>query len=143
MSDLRLVIASDSLAVRHALAQMLADPALCSRDEDLRGRAEIVLAEVLNNIVEHAYADGPGEITVELSASSGGIECCICDTGAEMPGLALPAGKLAACDPDDLPPDDLPEGGFGWFLIRSLTEGLCYARADGCNELRFRLPETI
>ena len=136
--DIHLVIASEQMAVRQALAQLLANPGLCHLRCDLRGRIEIVLAEVLNNIVEHAYADQRGDITIEVSTGPCGIGCRILDTGAAMPGLALPDGKLAAHDPQDL-----PEGGFGWFLIRSLTEGLCYARTDGCNELRFRLPETI
>ena len=105
---------------------------------DLRGRIEIVLAEVLNNIVEHAYAERQGEITIEVSKGPAGIGCRILDTGAAMPGLALPEGTLAPHDPDDL-----PEGGFGWFLIRSLTEDLRYSRQSGMNELSFRLPETM
>lgn len=135
--DIHLVIASDQLAVRQALAELLAAPSLCSMECDLRGRVEIVLAEVLNNIVEHAYAHHQGEISLELSTDPTGIACCIQDSGAEMPGLILPEGKLAPHDPDDL-----PEGGFGWFLIRTLTEDLSYRRHGGTNELRFRLPET-
>ncbi len=137
MPDLRLVIASDPLAVRQALTRILADPALCNRTADLRSRAEIVLAEVLNNIVEHAYAEAPGQITLEMSLRPDKVECSICDTGAQMPGLALPEGKLASRDPDNL-----PEGGFGWFLIRSLTEDLRYARQNDANHLYFCLPET-
>ena len=34
-------------------------------------------------------------------------------------------------------PQDLPEGGFGWFLIRSLTRDLTYLREDGYNMLCF------
>ena len=137
MPNIRLVIASDQLAVRQALAQLLSAPLLGQHTDDLRGRAEIVLAEVLNNIVDHAYADCAGEITLELSEEPAGIACRICDNGSAMPGLVLPEGQLAAHDPDAL-----PEGGFGWFLIRTLTQDLCYARQGRINELRFRLPET-
>ncbi len=135
--DIHLVIASEQMAVRQALAQLLANPGLCHLRCDLRGRIEIVLAEVLNNIVEHAYADQRGDITIEVSTGPCGIGCRILDTGAAMPGLALPDGKLAAHDPQDL-----PEGGFGWFLIRSLTEDLRYHRRGNVNELCFRMPET-
>ena len=106
-------------------------------DQMTAGTVEIVLAEVLNNIVEHAYAEAPGQITLEMSLRPDKVECSICDTGAQMPGLALPEGKLASRDPDNL-----PEGGFGWFLIRSLTEDLRYARQNDANHLYFCLPET-
>jgi serine/threonine-protein kinase RsbW len=52
-----------------------------------------------------------------------------------MPGLCLPAGKFQPLD--DLA--DLPEGGFGWYLIRSLTEELSYRRSNGINRLSFQL----
>lgn len=136
--DIHLVIASNQLAVRHGLAQVLAAPCLCNLHAELRGRIEIVLAEVLNNIVEHAYAQQEGTITLELSALPDGVSCRVLDNGSEMPGLTLPEGKLEPYDPDDL-----PEGGFGWFLIRSLTEDLCYTRHNDVNELRFHLQETI
>ena len=35
--------------------------------------------------------------------------------------------------------EELPEGGFGWDLIRQLTTGLAYARVEGRNELTFRM----
>ena len=45
------------------------------------------------------------------------------------------AGKLP-----DTALEDLPEGGFGWHLIHSLTNDLTYLRTGGCNRLRFLLP---
>ena len=49
-----------------------------------------------------------------------------------LPGLRLPEGTAP---PAVTPRESLPEGGFGWFLIRALTERLDYARADGENRL--------
>ena len=66
----------------------------------------------------------------------GGLHCTVSDTGAPMPGLCLPEGQFQPLK--DLA--DLPEGGFGWFLIRSLTEGLAYQRSKGLNRLSFQLP---
>jgi len=137
MPEILLVIASDPFAVRAALGQILDDPCMADLRSDLRARTEIVLAEVLNNVVEHAYADGPGEIILHLRCVQGGVICRIRDFGRAMPGLALPRG--AAIGPD---PVELPEGGFGWHLIRCLTEDLQYCRRDSRNELSFRLPET-
>ncbi|MFD1809697.1 ATP-binding protein [Gemmobacter lanyuensis] len=136
MPEILLVIASDPFAVRAALGQILDDPCMADLRSDLRARAEIVLAEVLNNVVEHAYADGPGEIILHLR----------CVQGGHLPHPRFRAGDAGSCvaggaaiGPD---PVELPEGGFGWHLIRCLTEDLQYCRRDSRNELSFRLPET-
>jgi len=107
-------------------------------DAPAAGSAEIVLAEVLNNIVEHACARAPdGEIALRLSLCGRGVAVCIVDNGAAMPGLRLPDGRHGQ---RALAAGDLPEGGFGWALIRSLSEDLAYRRECGRNHLSFRLP---
>ena len=95
---------------------------------------EIVLAEVLNNIVEHACSDGAAEICLEIALVSGGLEITVIDGGGEMPGGQLPlAGVLVR--PDSL--DGLPEGGFGWLLIRQMAKDLVYRHRNGRNSLSF------
>jgi serine/threonine-protein kinase RsbW len=139
--EIEITFPSHPEQVRRALQKVLASPLLTNprqtaQEDDLRGTAEIVLAEVLNNIVEHAYADQAGNITLRLVRHDGGLHCTVSDTGAPMPGLCLPEGQFQPLK--DLA--DLPEGGFGWFLIRSLTEGLAYQRSKGLNRLSFQLP---
>jgi serine/threonine-protein kinase RsbW len=131
---LRLVIPGTPLAVREALRRVFAAPLLCALDEDARGTAELVLAEVLNNVVEHAYAGAPGEIDLRLGLRPGSLMCMVRDRGRPMPGGRLPGGV-----PPVIRPDDPPEGGFGWHLIRSLSQDLRYRRAGGRNHLRFRV----
>jgi serine/threonine-protein kinase RsbW len=131
----QLTISSDPMAVRMGLQTMLESQLLQSLPVDGRGTAEIVLAEALNNIVEHAYANFQGEIDVKLSLRADGLACEISDSGLPMPGETLPEGRLAPM----LPGGDLPEGGFGWFLIRTLAQDLCYRRSGGRNMLTFRL----
>ena len=99
---------------------------------------ELVLAEVLNNIVEHAFAGQPdGRIDIDITAAPSGLTCCIRDNGRAMPGNVLPKGDL----PDiSVEPGDMPEGGFGWHLIRSLTSDLTYRRTADGNALRFTVP---
>lgn len=127
-----IVIPSDPMAVRQGLKSLFDSLLLRQLDETDRGKAEIVLAEALNNIVEHAYADGTGEIELTICLNQRGLTCRIVDQGAPMPHGTLPCGHLAA-------PEGLPEGGFGWHLIRTLSEDLRYARVAGQNQLTFRL----
>lgn len=135
--DLRMAFLATPVAVRDSLQRMLQLPPLCHLSEDGRSTAELVLAEVLNNVAEHAYAEGPGPVTVSLDRTELGLRCVITDQGKAMPGGALPDGRLPVAP--DMALDDLPEGGFGWHLIRSLTTGLSYARVNESNQLQFLL----
>jgi serine/threonine-protein kinase RsbW len=130
-----LVFTADPAAVRAALASLIAASPVQDLPEDDRGTVELVLAEVLNNVAEHAYAGGSGPVEVGLCATPLGIACRIVDRGLAMPEGRLPDGGLPPAEPDDL-----PEGGFGWHLIRNLTADLSYARSAGQNRLSFLIP---
>lgn len=137
-AELQLVIPGDALAVRQALQAMV--EALTHRGLHAcdRGTAEIVLAEVLNNIVEHAFEGRQGEIEVTIRMGAGDLHCRVVDDGLPMPGEAMPVGR-----PPPVPPEgEAAEGGYGWFLIRSLSEDLNYHRCEGRNLLSFRLMKT-
>ncbi len=134
----RVIVPSEPFAVRRVLIDLrqrwLADgtpTVLCDTGEQ-------VLAEALNNVVEHAHADrNYGRIDIETTFSRAGLAFCIRDDGAPMPDEELPMGKLAELSGGR---DDLPEGGFGWVMIRTLTRDLLYMRQDGWNQLNFRIP---
>lgn len=97
------------------------------------GTVELVWAEALNNVAEHAYAGlYPGPVNIEVAVGDGRISAHIRDNGLPLPGSAVPPGHLPACDG---PNDSLPEGGFGWFLIRELCDSVTYWREDGENHL--------
>jgi serine/threonine-protein kinase RsbW len=138
VQTLHLVFAADPAAVRAGLARMMKLPPVSGLSDDDRGTAEVVLAEVLNNVAEHAYAGGAGTVAVTLVPVPVGLDCLVVDQGVAMPGNRLLAGKLVAGP--ETPIQDLPEGGFGWHLIRVLTQDLTYAREGGCNRLSFTLP---
>lgn len=98
---------------------------------------EIVLAEALNNIVEHAYPqDEPGQIDMSLRLRRTGLMVEISDHGKPMPNGRAPLGNHPMAEFDD---DPMPEGGYGWYLIRELVQDLIYDRRDGRNILIFRL----
>ena len=138
-AHLYLSFAASPVAVRDNLVRMLAVPPLSGLSAEARGDAELVLAEVLNNVAEHAYPDRVGPVSVMLCRVKDGVVCRVVDQGAAMPGHRLPEGELTAGP--SLALDDLPEGGFGWHLIRSLTRDLVYVRDVGENRLSFRLPD--
>jgi serine/threonine-protein kinase RsbW len=136
--DLHLVFLATPGSIRDSLAQMMALPPLSNLPDDSRGSAELVLAEVLNNVAEHAYVEGQGAVAVTLSRTPAGIACLIVDQGAAMPGAKLPDTLMPQTVGLSL--ENLPEGGFGWPLIRALTRELTYLRTGGCNRVSFSLP---
>ena len=119
--------------VRRLLAEM-------GLGDDGIERAELVLAEALNNVVEHACAQCHGApVRLDIRHAGGHLDCLIRDRGAPMPGAVPPKGRRA--DPP-VARDALPEGGFGWMLIRSLTDEISYRRDGSCNRLSLRIPVT-
>ena len=132
---------ADEMSVRALLVDMRARLREHGLTEAACSTVEIVLAEALNNIVEHAYTGaGAGEIGLHAVLAPDSLTCTLSDQGAALPAPHLPAGRL----PDmGARADALPEGGFGWFLIRSLTRSVRYAREVGTNRLTlcFDLPE--
>lgn len=114
-------------------------------DSDALGRLELVLAEILNNIALHGAGTGEsaaaarqGSVTVHLSVTShgGGLACAVIDDGTPLPAECLvpadrmPAPEIAAMN----------AGGFGWYIIRDLTQSLFYFREDTLNVLCFHIP---
>lgn len=133
------VFRAEHMAVRRTLDDMRT----CfvrGLDEDTAGRLELVLAEVLNNIVEHGAdpATGPQVVPfihMSLIRHAGGLACTISDDGVTLPGHCLRPRIL----PQDRVVDELPEGGFGWYLIQDLTQSICYFREGRRNFLAFTL----
>lgn len=106
--------------------------------EDDLSSAELILAEVLNNIVEHAYASGDGIVDLCIELRGNGLLCLIRDHGNAMPNGRPPCPPLPRINP----PSQLPEGGFGWHIIRALTTQLHYRQEKGWNVLSFTMPLT-
>ena len=124
---------------------------VCAVIDDLAGdglasphleTVEIVLAEVINNIVEHAYGRDGGYLTdkscmvrVSYDLSANALALTIVDHGRPFPGAELPPGCTLSPDMDRT---ELPEGGFGWRIIRELTVEQSYHRDSDENTLQLR-----
>lgn len=134
---LHLFFQADPASVRRALKTALGVLRDLVPARDRASAVEIVLAEAFNNVVEHAYAEsGCGLVELEVERMPAALAFRIRDEGVEMPGGDVPPG---AAHDLEVSVRDLPEGGFGWFLIHELTEDLTYRRVGNRNELTFRI----
>ncbi|RFP90732.1 ATP-binding protein [Rhodobacteraceae bacterium 63075] len=132
------VFLSGESAVRAALKRITGALEDLELTREEIGSAEMVLGEVLNNVVEHAYgAHLSGPIELRGERLTGAVRFRVRDRGTEMPQQSLPRGGLP---PMGNSLADLPEGGFGWHLVHSLALDLSYQRADGVNELCLTIP---
>lgn len=130
----RLVLTNDPLDVRKALKQLSQTFLMAELTPPNRSTVEIVFAEVLNNIVEHAYANCSGTIEIDIEMAENALFCRFVDSGQPMADMSLPEGALPFIDTADP-----PEGGFGWHLIRTLSHDLAYRREGAKNVLTLRL----
>lgn len=137
-TTIRLAFVSGEHEVRSALQQLKRGLAPLRLSDDVTGTVELVLGEVLNNVVEHAYGQTMnGDVRLRCRSTGNGLAFAVFDGGRALPGLVLPPGDPPEIDVER---NDLPEGGFGWFLVKSLTTGLAYARRRHCNVLKFSIP---
>ncbi len=99
---------------------------------------EIVMAETLNNIVEHAFCGQSVPRLVRLSCTHDGsfLSLAFKDSGSALPDHTLPRPKQFEAF-DDL--QNLPEGGFGWGLIHDLTDDVSYKRVGRFNSLTLKI----
>ena len=126
-------------AIRRALKAALARFAghLAARDA---GVLELSLAEVLNNSAEHGYdSRPPGPVRICLRLAGNSITCRVEDIGHPMPNEDLPTGTIPTVAENVA---NLAEGGWGWALIRTLSEDVVYSRHGARNQLMFRVPLT-
>ncbi len=109
----------------------------------LRGLADIVdldaielndvstaLSEACNNVVAHAYPDGPGPMDIEMQGSADGLEVLVRDHGC---GLKPHASELSEI------------GGIGIPVMLALADSVEFAGADGEGtdvRMRFSTPKT-
>lgn len=103
------------------------------------GDALIVLAEVLNNLVEHGRAaDGHG-IELCLRPADAMLLCEVHDPFVSFdPTCAI----RDAPDLSNATTDMLPEGGFGLMLLNALAVDVSYTSHQGHNCLSLKIPVT-
>lgn len=140
-TSFRYVLASTSDEVRLTLTSIRSDLGANGIQTCPGDMWELVIAEVLNNIVEHAYGERPdGSIRLDMHFGETRLSATFIDSGVAMPNGSLPDGNPANLDVDT---QMLPEGGFGWNLIQSLSDRLVYERRADQNHLHLEMPVQI
>ncbi|SFD85061.1 serine/threonine-protein kinase RsbW [Sulfitobacter brevis] len=134
----RTVIVGRKSGVRRGLQWMLAQIHPLGLGPEQLSTIELVLAEALNNIVEHAYPETvpTGDIAIRCTLLADGLHVTITDTGLPMASNATP---LALGNLLNLKTSELPEGGFGLYLINDLAQNVSYQRTGGENRLDLKL----
>jgi serine/threonine-protein kinase RsbW len=131
-------VAGVETAVRDGISRAMTGLAPLHLGADEAGTVELVLAEALNNVVEHALAGKCGATRIEIRFSHGaqGLEITLADEGAPMPSGKVPGARAPVLG-DDVA--QIPEGGFGWFMIHTLAQDIKYMRVGHANHLTLRL----
>ncbi len=95
---------------------------------------ELSVAEAVNNIIRHAYKGNTGKlIEVEVLKNKNYVEIVFVDSGMPRENLEKPTLNF---DPDDI--ENLPEGGFGLYLIDTMMDENDYYSQNGKNILRLK-----
>ncbi|MDM8531447.1 SpoIIE family protein phosphatase [Anaerolineales bacterium HSG25] len=84
--------------------------------DDFINLIELATSEICTNIIRHAYKNSPGEIKIEITLLSNGIQLDFYDTGVGF-------------DPNSVPipqPDKPTEGGYGLHIIRQIMDVVSY-----------------
>ncbi|MDM8526656.1 serine/threonine-protein phosphatase [Anaerolineales bacterium HSG24] len=84
--------------------------------DDFINLVELAASEICTNIIRHAYKHTPGDIKVEITLLSNGIQLDFYDTGISFDPNAVP-----------IPQADKPtEGGYGLHIIRQIMDIVSY-----------------
>jgi len=121
------------LGVRYAMRTMMRQLRPSVVDTDRLSAIEIAVTEATNNVVEHGYvADDGAHVHLNVTVTRTRVAIEIIDCGAPYPGGTVPPLRQHDLTGDRM---DLPEGGFGWMMIRELTRCLHYERQGDKNHL--------
>ena len=111
--------------VMTALAEFSAGAGL---DEEVAQAAELVLDELLNNIISHAYLDaGQHTIVVEMCVAENALQIVVSDDG-------IPFNPFTQNDPDlKSSLEEREVGGVGVFLVKKFMDECSYQRLENRN----------
>jgi anti-sigma regulatory factor (Ser/Thr protein kinase) len=128
----RLVIRSDSSAMREVDAFVTGFVREHGMAPDEASRILILLEELITNLVKYGYPDRAecGRAEIVLALDGGRLDIEFIDDGCAFDPLAGPPPDLEA------PLETRTPGGLGLHILRSLTDEARYERRNGNNVIR-------
>lgn len=105
-------------------------------------KVEICVVEAIGNSIRHAYDLKPdGVILVSILLGEDRLVVEVGDEGRTMPPEAQDRMKNGPplADPDTLSVQEIPEGGMGFPIMRSVLDAVSYETAQGRNTLRMTM----
>jgi serine/threonine-protein kinase RsbW len=97
---------------------------------------ELCVVEAVNNAIEHAYRQRPGnEVEIQLKLTAQALNLKVADTGQALPAGMLSAEKLLPSHHEPGAGRRLSDGGRGLFIIRSMMDQVGYETVGGKNVL--------
>jgi anti-sigma regulatory factor (Ser/Thr protein kinase) len=101
--------------------------------EVARGRARLVVEELVINLWRHAFGQSAGELVVRAASAAGRLELELRDAGPAFDPTAV-----APAPPADL---DAEPGGQGLRLIQAMVDSLAYRREGAHNIVALRIED--
>lgn len=138
--DVTLRLIASDVMIRAALIRLRQWSRRAGAAGEFIDRAELLLAEILNNIAEHAYCGTTGWIELRCTLDPEGLQIDIRDWGKPLPRFLLRPPEMAGLSRSDAPLNTLPEGGFGWYLIHQLARQLHCHRENDSDHFQCYLP---
>lgn len=116
-----------------AIHKMVADAGMGEVDS---ARVELGVVEALNNVVEHAYQwQLNHKIKVVFESSKNYVVIHIIDTGMAMGKSLFYVDNNQQEVKEHIVLEDIPEGGWGLALIKSIMDEVSYNSENGINHL--------
>ena len=100
----------------------------------MQTRINVVIDEIFSNIVNYAYKDGQGDVTVSVEVSEDPRSILLAFTDA-----GIPYDPLSAEEPDiTLSAEDRKIGGLGIFIVKKIMDEISHVYENGRNILQMR-----
>ncbi len=98
---------------------------------------ELGVVEALNNVIEHAYQLQPNhKIKIIFEASTNYVVIHIVDTGIAMQKSVFSVKGNQKEVNEHIALEDIPEGGWGLELIKSIMDEVSYKSEGAINQLK-------
>ncbi len=129
----RIVLHSDMSEINRLGRELAAFGASCGLSSKCVMEVNLILEEIAANIISYAYADDRNhEILIQAALAQGTLIIEVEDDGSPFNPLLVPPPDLC------LPLEQMPVGGRGLHLVRTLTESIVYERTGKKNRLVLR-----